>query len=446
MASLRNIIELVDSKIAELKNLLPLKPEDQQRLDKKFRLEFNYNSNHLEGNTLTYGETELLILFDKTTGDHDYREYEEMTGHDVALKMIYDEADDERPLTEQFIRLLNERLLVRPYWKNAITKDGQQTRKEIMPGQYKTLPNSVRLQNGEEFEYTSPTDTPIEMRQLVKWYNENSTKEHPLLLAALLHYRFVRIHPFDDGNGRVARLLMNYVLLTNKIPLVVIKSNEKKSYLFALNRADTGDAEAFVTYLGEQLIWSLDLTLKAAKGEDIEEPEDLDKKIAVLSKKIKNNKASIQKISFDVLNPLLKDCIFPMIDKLRLTIEKFLEFYDKAVLNFSWDGGSPYADFQKFKDEMYASKINRQLLTKSIKMEYFLKGFKPDLTKNYSLFGAIEINFDEYRYSVKPSNSLEKYYSYDDILTTTEIDQITKQFGNQLYEDTLSKIQTVKNN
>lgn len=444
MASLKNTIDLVDSKIAELKNLLPLKPEDQQRLDKKFRLEFNYNSNHLEGNTLTYGETELLILFAKTTGDHDYREYEEMTGHDVALKMIHDEADDvERPLTEQFIRLLNERLLVRPFWKDAITIDGQQTRKKITPGQYKTFPNSVRLQNGEVFEYTSPTDAPVEMRHLVKWYNENSTKEHPLLLAALLHYRFVRIHPFDDGNGRVARLLMNYVLLKNKIPLIVIKSNEKKSYLFALNRADAGETEAFVSYLGEQLIWSLDLTLSAARGEDIEEPDDLDKKIAVLSKKIKDKKIPIQKISFEILNPLLEDSIFPLIDKLLLTIEKFLKFYDKVILNFSWDGASPYSDFQKFKEGLSDSKLNRKLLTKSIKVEYFLKGFKPDLTKNYSLFGAFEITFDEYRYSIKLLNNPEKYYSYNDILTISEIDQIANQLGNQLYEDTSSKIQTV---
>ena len=125
MSNLADTLILIDERIKILRGLQPLKPVDQQRLDKKFRLEFNYNSNHLEGNTLTYGETELLLIFDQTKGDHEMREYEEMKAHDVALRMIKEEANDlERPLTEQFIRLLNEYLLVRPFWKETETPDG----------------------------------------------------------------------------------------------------------------------------------------------------------------------------------------------------------------------------------------------------------------------------------------------------------------------------------
>ena len=212
MASLKNTIKQIDAKVALLQSLRPLKAQDQQRLDKKFRLEFNYNSNHIEGNTLTYGETELLLFFDKTNGGHDFREYEEMQAHDVALKIIKEEsADTERQLTEQFIRSLNKCILVKSFWKDATTLDGKATKKEIVPGQYKTSPNSVRLSNGEIFNYASPEDTPVEMQKLVASFNKNYKEEHPLILASLLHYQFVRIHPFDDGNGRVARLLMNYV-------------------------------------------------------------------------------------------------------------------------------------------------------------------------------------------------------------------------------------------
>ena len=83
MPNLPSSLEKIDSLRQQLEKLKPLKREDEERLWKKFRLEWNYNSNHIEGNTLTYGQTELLLIFEKTTGDHDMREYEEMKAHDV---------------------------------------------------------------------------------------------------------------------------------------------------------------------------------------------------------------------------------------------------------------------------------------------------------------------------------------------------------------------------
>ena len=269
-----------------LEALRTIKPEDWQRLWRKFRLEWNYNSNHIEGNTLTYGETELLLIFEKTTGDHNKREYDEMQAHDVAIKMVQELADDnERPLTESFIRTLNEMILVKPYWKEAITPDGQNTRREIKIGVYKSFPNSVRLQNGEMFHYAKPEETAAFMNDLMKWYNDN-IELNPVELAAQLHYRFVRIHPFDDGNGRVARLLMNYVLLKAGYPPVIIKSKDKPNYLTALNKADTGDINAFIKYIAEQLVWSSELTITAAMGGSVDELGDFDKRLNLIDRKL----------------------------------------------------------------------------------------------------------------------------------------------------------------
>ncbi|SDF99059.1 Fic family protein [Chitinophaga filiformis] len=260
-------VEKVTLLTEQLRQLLPMKAEYKQRLDKKFRLEFNYNSNHLEGNTLTYGETELLLIFDRTTGNHELREYEEMKGHDVAYELIKElAADNERPLTETTIKNLHSLLLVRPFWKEAITSDGQYTRREIKVGNYKEYPNSVRLPNGEIFHYASPEETPIKMGELMMWLREEEEKNelHPVVLAAMLHYNFVRIHPFDDGNGRLSRLLMNYVLFKHHLPPVVIKSANKKEYLQVLADADSGNPEPFIEYISQQLIWSLDLSINAA--------------------------------------------------------------------------------------------------------------------------------------------------------------------------------------
>jgi len=445
MNSLNTIFKQIDDQIVELTGLLPLKSEDQSRLNKKFRLEFNYNSNHLEGNTLTYGETELLLIFDKTKGDHEKREYDEMSGHDVALKMIEEEAKDaERPLTEQFIRLLNEQILIRPFWKNAMTPDGQQTRKKILPGQYKTSPNSVVLQNGEIFEYSSPADTPLKMQELVQWYNENSITEHPLLLASLLHYRFVRIHPFDDGNGRVSRLLMNYVLLKNHLPMVVIKSDEKKAYLNALNKADTGDTEAFVEYIGEQLLWSLDLTIKAARGEDIEEPDDLDKKIAVLSRKVKADNKDIKKNSPEILIQLFQDSLYPLIDKIRFNIEKFLEFYESVSWQFGSNNSNDNTDFRLLKQHIHQLLMLKKTTIQNIKIQYSFKGFKADVTSGFVYYGYFELWFEEYRYYIKWAPQFEKSYPYDYRFNEKEIDYIIHQLIKPLYEDTERKVEQVR--
>lgn len=324
-------LDKVDQLMAALNKLPQIKHEHQKELDKKFRLEFNYNSNHLEGNTLTYSETELLLIFDDTKGNHTMRELEEMKAHDVAFRLVSDLAKEkEQPLTEQLIKNLNEIILVRPFWKEAITPDGQNTRRLIKVGEYKEFPNSVRLQNGELFEYASPTETPIKMHELIEWYRTEEKSLHPVTLATILHYLFVCIHPFDDGNGRVARLLMNFVLIRNNYPPVVIKSKDKPSYLQALHLADVGNYEPFIEYIAQQVIWSLELTLKATKGESIEDAEDLDKKITLLQKEIEaegDEKEIKVELSKDIIKQMTNEWIISLFTSLEDISKKFESFY-----------------------------------------------------------------------------------------------------------------------
>jgi len=322
---MKHSLDYVDELVAKLEALKPISHENQQRLDKKFRLEFNFNSNHMEGNTLTYGETELLLIFDDTRGNHQMREYEEMKAHDAAYQLVREWASEkERPLTEQNIKNLNEIILVRPFWKDAITSEGQSTRRKILVGDYKQQPNSVRLQNGELFEYASPAETPIMMQELIDWYREEEDNLHPVTLAAMLHYKFVRIHPFDDGNGRMARLLMNYVLLRNGLPPVVIKSREKADYLRALHLADIGDHESFVDYISEQVAWSLNIFIKAAKGESIEEAEDWEKELVLLKQELKlDNNKEVQKFSRETIEEVFKHAVMPVLEQWELKLQEF---------------------------------------------------------------------------------------------------------------------------
>lgn len=331
------MIRQLENLIAEYKKLQPISEETQKKLDQKFRLEFNYNSNHLEGNTLTYGETKLLLIFDQVKSNHEMRELEEMKAHDVALAMIkHEAADKDKPLTERFIKELNQTILVQDFWKDAITADGQNTRRKIKVGQYKEYPNSVIQSNGEVFEYASPQETPILMGELVDWYNLEVEKGEltAIQLAALLHYRYIRIHPFDDGNGRVARLLVNYVLFRYDLPPVIIKTDDKKNYLRALQQADSGDLNAFVDYMVNQLAWSVDISIKASKGESIEEQNDWEKQLSLLKKGLGDKGNEVTKKSKESVNNLLKNTLLLFVTQLHSKIGQFDSLFMNKHLRF----------------------------------------------------------------------------------------------------------------
>jgi Fic family protein len=223
------------------KEWLSLQPIDevlQRRMDQSFMIDFNYNSNHLEGNTLTYGQTKLLLLFGRTEGTALMRDYEEMKAHNVGLELMKREArNTQRSLSEIFIRELNNIILVDDFYKTS--RDGEY-RYKIHVGVYKTRPNSVITLSGEIFDYASPEETPSLMSDLVAWYQKEEEKKDlsVIELATLFHYRYIRIHPFEDGNGRIARLLVNYILYRHGYPMIVVPAADRKEYLNVLGICD----------------------------------------------------------------------------------------------------------------------------------------------------------------------------------------------------------------
>ncbi len=222
-------------------SLQPLDYEKQRLLSQRFSVEYNYNSNHIEGNTLTYGQTELLLLFGIMSGRSDVREYAEMKASQVCVEMVREAVQDKSvPMMQNFIRQLHKMLLREDYTEYRNLPGGGTTSFTIHAGQYKTRPNSVRTRYGTYFEYASPEETPALMTDLVNWYNaaEREGKLSPVELAALFHYRYIRIHPFEDGNGRIARLMVNYILARHGWPMIVVRNRIKTDYLEALHRSD----------------------------------------------------------------------------------------------------------------------------------------------------------------------------------------------------------------
>ena len=213
----------------ELDAQRPLPPDVLAQVEQKLRLEANYNSNAIEGNTLTYGETRSLILHGLTAQGKPLRDHLDIEGHDTAVKAIEDAISDDRELNEVFIRNLHRILLKEPYEKEAKTPEGQRVVRIISIGDYKTTPNNVRTSTGETYYFTPPDQVKSAMTDLIDWYRtKEREREHPIIIAATFHYRFVRIHPFDDGNGRMARLLMNMILIKHGYTVSLIRQGKPR--------------------------------------------------------------------------------------------------------------------------------------------------------------------------------------------------------------------------
>jgi len=288
-------VRVIEKLFKEWRALQPINEVLQSRMDRSFMIDFNYNSNHIEGNTLTYGQTKLLLLFGKVKGEALLRDCEEMKAHNTGLEMMKIQAlDKERPLSESFIRDLNRIILVGDFYKTS--HDGEY-RYKIHTGVYKTRPNSVITPSGEVFDYASPEETPSLMSDLISWYRkeEKKGKLSVIELAALFHYRYIRIHPFEDGNGRIARLFMNYILYRHGYPMIVIPTADRKKYLDVLRQCDeaTGkepfrganaaleQIKPFVNFISIYTERKLKFAIQLVKGEideisetDIEQQKD----------------------------------------------------------------------------------------------------------------------------------------------------------------------------
>lgn len=294
----------------ELDSIRPLSKEQEEIIMQKFRLDWNYNSNNLEGNSLTYGETKALLLHGITAQGKPLKDHFEITGHDEAIKWIEDLVKGDFPLTENFIRELHTLLLKSPYEVKAITPDGHPTTRRIAVGQYKTAPNHVKTKTGRIFRFATPEETPAKMHDLISWYRSESGKPdvNPIILATEFHYHFIRIHPFDDGNGRTARIIMNFILMKFGYPPVIIKTEDKENYFSALQQADGGEIEPFINYIAQNLIRSLQIMISGAHGENIEEDDDALKELALLKARLKKEKKTKSPaLAYKTINTFIKD-------------------------------------------------------------------------------------------------------------------------------------------
>jgi Fic family protein len=340
-----NALEKAEQLKQELDSLRPLDAEAEARIMQKFRLDWNYHSNNLEGNSLTYGETKALILFGITAQGKPLKDHFEITGHNEAINWILEIIKDETPLNEKFIRELHTLLLKESSYKEAQTAEGNRTRRKIEVGKYKTQPNHVVTVTGETFYFATPEETPAKMHELIEWFRNEKEKQgvNPIILAALFHYRFIRIHPFDDGNGRTARILMNFILMQFGYPPAIIKTEDKENYFAVLRLADADQLEPFIEYIAQNLVRSLEIMIRGAKGDSIEEAEDLDKELALLERKFDVLGKKVEKIkTIETVSLVIESSMIPLLKEFFRVCQKFEKFYiqSEAYIYVVWEGDS----------------------------------------------------------------------------------------------------------
>lgn len=195
----------------------------------RFTANFTYNSNAIEGNSLTLRDVNIVI-FDKTSVEgKDLREIYETRNSRTVVDMILNKKFD---VSEKDIMKMHRMLM-----KDIDARKG-----------YKKLPNVIFHEN-RQVETTKPEAVPHAMKELIKWYNKNNNSIHPLELAALFHGKFERIHPFEDGNGRVGRFLINVILVNSGCPPLIIRKTNRIAYMKCLQAFDDGYEDALKRFM-----------------------------------------------------------------------------------------------------------------------------------------------------------------------------------------------------
>lgn len=230
------LLASIENKKAQLDRLRPLSPRTLENLEHAYDLQLTYTSNAIEGNTLTQIETNLVIEHGITVGGKRLKDHLEAIDHYAAIGYVRELARQSSPLTEADIRSLHSLVMKR--------SDPE------MAGSYATTGRYVNTDIGRH-AFPAPAEVPALMGDFSAWLRDAPATTETAFAA---HRRLVDIHPFNDGNGRTARLLMNLILIRGGYPPVPIRPDDRLDYLRALQSAQAGQGdEAFRRLLYERL-------------------------------------------------------------------------------------------------------------------------------------------------------------------------------------------------
>lgn len=254
----RNIIDRfsdhlsrIEAKKVRLDDARPLSPVILERLTDDLSLEWTHHSTSIEGNTLSLNETVIVIREGLTIGGKSLREHFEIHNHHKAIHFIEEMVEKENLITSA--QVLDIHGIVMGNISDSFAG-------RLRNGQVRIV--------GADMIPPNARKVPDQLDRLLDYVNTNPYQYHPIFISAFLHYEFVRIHPFFDGNGRTARLLMNLLLMKNGYPPAIILRQDRKKYMAALRKVNHGDYYSFILLILQAAERSLILYLNALPDQD----------------------------------------------------------------------------------------------------------------------------------------------------------------------------------
>jgi Fic family protein len=436
-----------------------LTKEQLNKINNKFRLEWNFNSNSMEGNTLTIEETRSVMVGNLDVRQKPIKDVLEMKGHDEVISEILKIGKGELRLSERRIKDIHTGIM------HEESVDGKNK-----IGQWKQTPNEIINHKDEKYLFVAPELVADRMHDLLNRTNaaidavqsNNKNAPHPIDVALQFHLEYLEIHPFYDGNGRTARILTNLILIALGYTPFWISTKERSIYYNYISdiQGYGGDKEAFYQYVASLIERSEQLVLDVIDGKDIEDENDVEKELELLKRQLKAKDDKVVPKTNEVIKELYNNSYRKLFEQFIEKSKKFDEMFVEKKYQSSAEGNRSYNTgieyFDEFFENLYEKKSNstediygEEPTPKKIddlRLNISFNGFKHDGTNTFGQYTNVWIMFQQYYYIINDSNSqnddffLKKLYS--EALTDEEIKVIVNKLTKKLLEDIKSAIKS----
>lgn len=410
-----DIFLLIDQKKIKIDSFGKLSPDVLNKINFKFRLDWNYYSNKMEGGTLTQPETRQ-VMAGVSVGPRPIDDVKEMEGHDKAVQEILYIAKGDYRISER---------RVKDFHKLIMSESNPDKARLI--GVWKEENNEVINYKGEKQAFEDYSLVPEKIHSILNKVNArldaffSNKKEaiHPLKIAVDFHLEYLYLHPFYDGNGRTARLLTNLILISCGYPPIIISDKTKENYYRFISDVQSygGDKDLFYRFMGERVLESQEIILNAINGIDITGDNDLDKVLSMFEQRLKitEEKHKVERRSKAKVREILEKAFIPVVDEMYTAWKRLLPHFTTGKIQIQKD--SDYQNYENLPQdlELILEDIDLKQMNR-LEVYFDLHRLKKALPKEIGNSMNVHLQFqqEEYFLTYNFNESLEKKLFYGD--------------------------------